>query len=619
MFMSKVEPLKRFKSAAEIRKAMKLAFSSTKALVEAGMNGYDKDKYNTKGGFPNLLATYNWMATRDYNLVLIFLAICSYAASKSDEVKTYLNSYVKRTDKNAFLDMIKPQVSGKKKKYVVNTTKVGTDLKAEDGVLKKVLDAIYDGFTYNPKAKKGVEEKPEDIKKRNEKMIGWLLEEIPKRMKKITNWIINGPDVLRAYMFVCEKWGVRIDPETAEALEEQIDPPADGPGNAGNTGETGNTGGTDGPVAPPPPGNPPPPPPPPPGAPGTPPPPPPKVPGGVMQNQREGGKGDLLSDIQKGKKLNPKKSVGSFKIGEREVNLYGVQLDNGRLPKGVITEEVLKAISEKHDKIVEIDIETKSPKGQGFTILPEGIDDADDINLCVAAKFDKDDTKLIIYVGEPKGPAGPRALQKQTERILEKLKKSPAELADELKKAEEARKKAEEENKKKAEEAAKRAKEAKEKAEKEKQAKEKQNKTHDRVLAAIRKLKLEGKEKYSESLGQITTEGKRKTGITTLANSVFKKAADVVTNAFGSKKALFKSADDAKKLREVLDISTTQMDSDELVKKMTTRMYDTPKTVLVGQKDNIDHLLGVLSDECTKNPIVQNLAAYLAILLELAQ
>ena len=54
----------------DIKPALKLAKSSTKKLVIAGVNG-DED-------FPKLLAEYTWTGTRDYNMALIIVAFYAY-------------------------------------------------------------------------------------------------------------------------------------------------------------------------------------------------------------------------------------------------------------------------------------------------------------------------------------------------------------------------------------------------------------------------------------------------------------------------------------------------------------------------------------------------------------
>ncbi|MDO4200167.1 MAG: hypothetical protein Q4D57_05400 [Clostridia bacterium] len=192
---------------------MKLSVSSTKVLVEKGIAGYLRDMDNTKEGFPNKLAVYNWMATRDFNLVLIFLAMCNYAVTKSQQtgkgdVLNELKAHVSQLN-NTFTCM----VNFKNNKYQVDTNNLPTQL---NKILDPILNTIYDGFTYNSKTKK-VEEDPNDERKK--RIIANLKNEIPKRMKNITNWVINGPDVGGAFLYICEKlWKVTLPPEVREKI-----------------------------------------------------------------------------------------------------------------------------------------------------------------------------------------------------------------------------------------------------------------------------------------------------------------------------------------------------------------------------------------------------------------
>ncbi|MDO4200385.1 MAG: hypothetical protein Q4D57_06540, partial [Clostridia bacterium] len=240
--MSDVKLLKRFTSATEIREAMKLALSSTKILVQKGMEGYDEKTYNAKDGFPNLLMNYLWPGTRDYNMVLIFFAILNYAASRSSSVsegkdafKNELKSNVSKGSNNNILRcLVNPSQSNNKMKYTVDTQKLVTELGKQDSIFKKAIDEIYSKWNYNSKKKDQPLSAEEKAKKINN-----LITKITERMKKITNWIINGPDVARAYVFVCEKWGANIDEDILNLIEKEVDK------NGGETPRSQPGGGDD--------------------------------------------------------------------------------------------------------------------------------------------------------------------------------------------------------------------------------------------------------------------------------------------------------------------------------------------------------------------------------------
>lgn len=64
----------------DLKKVLTLATSSTKKLVEAGVQG--------KEDFPKLLAKYKWSGTRDFNLALIIIALYAYCLKQGGELKS---------------------------------------------------------------------------------------------------------------------------------------------------------------------------------------------------------------------------------------------------------------------------------------------------------------------------------------------------------------------------------------------------------------------------------------------------------------------------------------------------------------------------------------------------
>ncbi|MBQ6143718.1 MAG: hypothetical protein IJI84_04485 [Clostridia bacterium] len=77
----------------DLKKVLTLATSSTKKLVEAGVNG-DKEK------FPGLLARYKWSGTRDFNLALIIIALYTYCLKQGGDLKNIAQAAIKKDKSN---------------------------------------------------------------------------------------------------------------------------------------------------------------------------------------------------------------------------------------------------------------------------------------------------------------------------------------------------------------------------------------------------------------------------------------------------------------------------------------------------------------------------------------
>ena len=85
----------------DLKKVLTLATSSTKKLVEAGVQGQDT--------FPTLLAEYKWSGTRDFNLALIIIALYAYCLKQDGDLKTMAQWAINKSksanedsDSNAF-------------------------------------------------------------------------------------------------------------------------------------------------------------------------------------------------------------------------------------------------------------------------------------------------------------------------------------------------------------------------------------------------------------------------------------------------------------------------------------------------------------------------------------
>lgn len=252
--MATIKPIATFANAQEIKKSMKLAFGSTKDLVAAGFEGYkgkDDDHITNKKGFPYRLMDYSWGSTRDYNLVLIFLAMYNYALSKtksestSDEAMSK-NHIILKTHltqpKNIFKSLIhvKAKVKGTpgNEKYAVKHAKFTDRLEHESaiidinelekvattfrGIISTVVDCIFSGDTFATKTGKDEKEtkklnnfmeglkKKEDIKNR-------IVKEVAKRLSKVTKWVKNGPYVAGAFLFVLKNcFGADLSKYVAE-------------------------------------------------------------------------------------------------------------------------------------------------------------------------------------------------------------------------------------------------------------------------------------------------------------------------------------------------------------------------------------------------------------------
>ncbi|MBQ6143573.1 MAG: hypothetical protein IJI84_03710 [Clostridia bacterium] len=143
----------------DIKPALKLATSSTKKLVIAGVNG-DED-------FPKLLAEYTWTGTRDYNMALIIVAFYAYCTkSEVPDLKKFGFSALRGgSSSNKMFEALR-EGNGKKVKY-----NMGSYFQAAlDAVLKKAL--------------------PDDEGKRAK-----IIKSFINQAGKITPWKINKKDV----------------------------------------------------------------------------------------------------------------------------------------------------------------------------------------------------------------------------------------------------------------------------------------------------------------------------------------------------------------------------------------------------------------------------------------
>ena len=61
----------------DLQKVLTLATSSTKKLVEAGVQH--------KSNFPGLLEKYKWPGTRDFNMALIIIALYTYCLKDNNQ------------------------------------------------------------------------------------------------------------------------------------------------------------------------------------------------------------------------------------------------------------------------------------------------------------------------------------------------------------------------------------------------------------------------------------------------------------------------------------------------------------------------------------------------------
>ncbi len=73
----------------DLKKVLTLATSSTKKLVEAGVQGQDT--------FPKLLAKYKWSGTRDFNLALIIIALYTYCLKQGGKLKNMAQHAIKKS------------------------------------------------------------------------------------------------------------------------------------------------------------------------------------------------------------------------------------------------------------------------------------------------------------------------------------------------------------------------------------------------------------------------------------------------------------------------------------------------------------------------------------------
>ncbi len=131
---------------SDIQVQLKLATSTTKELVSAGVSGADK--------FPELFRKYTWRNTRDYNMALIIVAVIQYCLKKNISLGS-INS-------ESIFEMLKKGNGNGLKKEMSKKT------------FMDLLQEMMGGTTEN-----------------NEPIINAFL----KRVGKITKWIVNGKDV----------------------------------------------------------------------------------------------------------------------------------------------------------------------------------------------------------------------------------------------------------------------------------------------------------------------------------------------------------------------------------------------------------------------------------------